>query len=254
MKKLYTITYSYTKKFKQPVTSATWLFLVTPTNNNSQKLISSNYRTNIPAIIDEQNNNFNYRIITVKPKKMIGFIKFDSKFIVEVNFVKSLKNSFLNKLKLFFNSSKAITKVIKNTYDVYLNPGSSINYNSATFFVFNNKLSIFKNLKVLMKYVNQSKQLENKLDKFCYFSKLNQVPTRFVSGYLMSRKHISQWHNWVECYIYNIGWIGFDIINNCLINYQYIKVADGINETDCIAAIFYNLPDEKLNQYSQQQQ
>jgi len=65
-----------------------------------------------------------------------------------------------------------------------------------------------------------------------------KIPCRYVSGYLFHREddrsHIAQdaTHAWVEAYLPEIGWIGFDPTNNLIIEERHIRVAIGRDYAD----------------------
>lgn len=64
----------------------------------------------------------------------------------------------------------------------------------------------------------------------------NNIPARYVSGYLNPGEEMvgaGAVHAWVEVLIPNGGWIGFDPTNNLLEDYHYIKIADGLDISDC---------------------
>lgn len=64
----------------------------------------------------------------------------------------------------------------------------------------------------------------------------NKIPTRYVSGYLNQGADFigsSQLHAWVEAFIPELGWIGFDATNNLLADHHYIKIAHGTDYRDC---------------------
>lgn len=64
----------------------------------------------------------------------------------------------------------------------------------------------------------------------------NKIPTRYVSGYLHQGAAFigsSQLHAWVEAFIPELGWIGFDATNNLLADNHYIKIAHGTEYRDC---------------------
>jgi transglutaminase-like putative cysteine protease len=63
------------------------------------------------------------------------------------------------------------------------------------------------------------------------------VPSRYVSGYLVTRRARSSEgssasHAWVEALVPNHGWCAFDPTNNLLANDSYIKIAHGRNYSD----------------------
>jgi len=64
----------------------------------------------------------------------------------------------------------------------------------------------------------------------------NKIPARYVSGYLNQGEDFlgtSQLHAWVEAYIPNAGWVGFDATNHLLADHHYIKIAHGCDFRDC---------------------
>jgi transglutaminase-like putative cysteine protease len=64
----------------------------------------------------------------------------------------------------------------------------------------------------------------------------NKIPARYVSGYLNQGADFigsSQLHAWVEAFIPELGWIGFDATNNLLADHHYIKIAHGTDYRDC---------------------
>lgn len=61
------------------------------------------------------------------------------------------------------------------------------------------------------------------------------IPARYVSGYLnlSEDRSDSQLHAWVEVYIPQLGWRGFDPANNMQVNDHFIKIAHGRDYLDC---------------------
>lgn len=62
------------------------------------------------------------------------------------------------------------------------------------------------------------------------------IATRYVSGYL--HQGIGYYgdaflHAWVEVFIPNVGWVGFDPTNNLLADEHYIKISHGADYNDC---------------------
>jgi transglutaminase-like putative cysteine protease len=58
------------------------------------------------------------------------------------------------------------------------------------------------------------------------------VPARYVSGYIFRPNKESQSHAWCEVWLPDLGWLGIDPTNDCLVNDYFIKVAIGRNFTD----------------------
>jgi len=60
-------------------------------------------------------------------------------------------------------------------------------------------------------------------------ARLLEVPTRYVSGYLMMNDRIDQeaTHAWAEAHVEGLGWVGFDISNGISPDTRYVRVATG---------------------------
>ena len=60
------------------------------------------------------------------------------------------------------------------------------------------------------------------------------IPARYVSGYLrMDETRIQNaTHAWAEVFIDDLGWVGFDIVNNISLDDQYIILAKGCDYRD----------------------
>jgi transglutaminase-like putative cysteine protease len=71
---------------------------------------------------------------------------------------------------------------------------------------------------------------------FIAICRFNNIPTRYVSGYLNQGKSFvgsSLMHAWAEFFIPENGWYGIDVTNNLLVDDNYIRVASGADYTDC---------------------
>jgi transglutaminase-like putative cysteine protease len=58
------------------------------------------------------------------------------------------------------------------------------------------------------------------------------VPARYVSGYIHRPGKESQSHAWCEAWLPEMGWVGLDPTNDCVINDHFIKVAIGRDFSD----------------------
>src|SRR5258708_23549695 len=64
------------------------------------------------------------------------------------------------------------------------------------------------------------------------------IPCRYVSGYLFHRageivrSPEGATHAWVEVYLPNIGWVGFDPTNNILAGETHVRTAGGRDYAD----------------------
>ena len=89
---------------------------------------------------------------------------------------------------------------------------------------------------------------------FIAFARANRIPARYVSGYLNQGKKFfgsSFMHAWVEAFIPDLGWIGFDPTNNLLVDENYIKVSHGADYLDCtpIKGVLKSLGQESKSDY-----
>src|SRR5262249_50594736 len=58
------------------------------------------------------------------------------------------------------------------------------------------------------------------------------VPARYVSGYIHRPNKESQSHAWCEVWLPDLGWVGVDPTNDCIVNDHFVKVAVGRDFTD----------------------
>lgn len=59
-----------------------------------------------------------------------------------------------------------------------------------------------------------------------------QIPARYVSGYLYNNGHTAASHAWVDVCIPQHGWISLDPTHNCAQTGQYVRVAIGRDYAD----------------------
>lgn len=63
------------------------------------------------------------------------------------------------------------------------------------------------------------------------------IPARYVSGYLCPYESISRGegatHAWIEAYIPEYGWLGFDPTNNIIATEHHVRLAVGRDYNDC---------------------
>ena len=58
------------------------------------------------------------------------------------------------------------------------------------------------------------------------------IPCRYISGYLyqqgrsQERASTDAMHAWVEAYLPELGWVGFDPTNNTLVDERHVRVAE----------------------------
>ncbi len=62
--------------------------------------------------------------------------------------------------------------------------------------------------------------------------RLQQIPARYVSGYLYNNEHTAASHAWVDVLVPERGWISLDPTHNCEQTEQYVRVAVGRDYAD----------------------
>lgn len=82
-------------------------------------------------------------------------------------------------------------------------------------------------------------------------ARANDIPARYVSGYLMMNDRIDQeaTHAWAEAHVEGLGWVGFDISNGISPDPRYVRVATGFDYRDAapLTGISYGGVEELLS-------
>lgn len=240
------------------VHNAYWQFLIVPIENDSQHDVEVEFNNSLFAITEYSINGYGFKTLRVHPKKKFKEVTFEAtiRFIKEdidplkfkSNFNIALEHEELHKLDFKINHERFLKAT---TY-------TNITATQDQLYNFDVSISIFKNLENLNHWIYNYVQSSRKdIDKgtllnevilnkkgdckdfahlFCALARTNGIPTRYVSGYLDRTngfKGDSQLHAWVECYIPQIGWKGFDPTNNILADIIHIKICHGKDYNDC---------------------
>jgi len=263
----YNIKYKSKNTYENPVFEANWQFLITPENNETQKVLKSNFNTSVNARIETSVNGLGFNASRIHCKNPFDYIEFSAEFKLqkkEINPFDFLPSSDLAADYELLNSLH-----FKVDYISYLinTPLTQLLNNNQSIYIFDHQKTIFDNLLELNQWIHNfitfttgvthvntllSDILKNKegvcqdySHLFCAIGRKNNVPTRYVSGYLHQGNGFlgdSQMHAWVEAYVPYAGWIGFDPTNNILANHNHIKVAHGKDYSDCspIKGVLYS--------------
>jgi transglutaminase-like putative cysteine protease len=103
-------------------------------------------------------------------------------------------------------------------------------------------------------YVTRSGVCQDFTNLFITIARLLGIPARYVCGYIHtgnngeSRAGSDQTHAWIELYIPNIGWKGFDPTNGVLPQTDHVRVAVGRNFRDATptAGTLYSRANETM--------
>lgn len=254
----YVITYKAENLYEGPVHKAHWQFLIIPEQNTTQDLVSIDFKNSINAYDERSVNGFGFRSIRIRPKKEFDQIRFEASF----KLIKHQTNPF--ELDSGLTPSEEYEKINTLDFKVDFEPFlrfthfTSLPDNSQDLFKFRRDISIFENLQALntwifkaIKYSSEVTDVQTTLEQiiehrqgvcqdfahlFCALSRKNNIPTRYISGYLHQGNGYfgdAQMHAWIEAYIPNMDWVGFDPTNNILVSDNHIKVAHGKDYDDC---------------------
>ena len=69
---------------------------------------------------------------------------------------------------------------------------------------------------------------------FIAAARSQNIPARYVSGYLMMNDRIDQeaTHAWAEAHVEGLGWVGFDVSNGVSPDERYVRIAVGRDARD----------------------
>jgi transglutaminase-like putative cysteine protease len=85
---------------------------------------------------------------------------------------------------------------------------------------------------------------------FIGMARMLDVPTRYISGYLMMNDRIEQeaTHAWAEAHVEGLGWVGFDISNGISPDTRYVRVATGRDYAEAapVTGISFGSSEEEL--------
>lgn len=264
----YSVTYAAENQYESVVNDAYWQFLIIPEDNDTQELVSIDFYNSLKAINQFSVNGFGFKTIRVHPKQKFDEIAFKATF----KLIKKEVNPF--NFDLLPNISEDYTSInsfeFKIDFESYLKNTlfTTLPAKDEKIFIFDTGKSVFENLQLLNHWVfihvyfktgvtTVSTLLEEVIDNrhgvcqdfshlFCAIARKNNVPVRYVSGYLHQGNNYfgdSQMHAWVEAFVPNVGWVGFDPTNDILANNDHIKVAHGKDYNDCspLKGVVYTL-------------
>ncbi|MFB9051837.1 transglutaminase family protein [Formosa undariae] len=269
----YTIKYTAENIYENPVFEAFWQFLVIPQNNETQDLVSSKFSTSLDCPIEKSINGYDFDTVRIHYKKPFETMRFEAVFKMKKTEIKSVKVDAASKVeddyiaistldfKVDFESSlsiTALTRLPKEHLRIFKFDTSKhildniIQLNSWVY----NYLSFRKDVtdqEMALKDVIEKKAAGSQgfVHLFLAIIRQNNVPARYVSGYLHQGNDFfndSQIHAWAEVYIPKLGWIGFDPINDLLVSHNHVKISHGQDYNDCEPSkqFLFSLGDKKI--------
>ncbi|WP_228851731.1 transglutaminase-like domain-containing protein [Aegicerativicinus sediminis] len=254
----YTIRYQSKNTYENPVSEATWQFLVTPEDNETQEVVSAHFFTSVNARIEDSINGYGFKTNRIYCKTPFDEIKFTA--IIKVYKHKVNPFDFNLNLSNLEDYEKIDDISFKVLYEPFLKSTrlTYLKMDPTSLFNFDRDNTIFDNLVALniwvykfIKFQSGVTNVDSNLDEilkikkgvcqdfshlFCALARANGIPTRYVSGYLHQGEGFmgdSVMHAWVESFIPSLGWVGFDPTNQLMVNEHHIKVAHGKDYKDC---------------------
>lgn len=264
----YTIKYISENTYENEVWEAFWQYMVIPETNESQELLTSNFKTSESAKIEKSINGYGFQIFRIHTKKPFNNIIFEAEFKLlkkEINPYSFLPSENLAEDYAILHS---LPFKVEHESHLIISELTKLSSRHEKIYLFDESKSIDNNLIALNNWVyhhiyfkpnvtDVGTLLDVIIDErhgvcqdfshlFIAIARINKIPTRYVSGYLHQGDGFfgdSQMHAWVESYIPNVGWIGFDPTNNLLANHNHIKVSHGKDYNDCapLKGIIYSI-------------
>ncbi|RLJ70596.1 transglutaminase-like putative cysteine protease [Hydrogenivirga caldilitoris] len=254
----YKVIYNTDNHYTDVVREAIYDLLVLPTTDESQTLLFYNTENSIKEKPTLYKNTFGFdvfRIRTAKPFETFSFRMEAEVAVKEVNpfdFIslppeeeRAILNSEAFKIDNFL--------FLKRTRYTHLSDSNKkkIPNLDKSKSVFNFLLELNRYINERIDYCTLSTDVYTTADQvfelgkgvcqdyahaFISVARENQIPSRYVSGYLNPGEGLIGslfMHAWVEALIPGVGWKGFDPTNNLLVDENYVKVAHGVDYNDC---------------------
>ncbi len=270
----YSIEYRAKNHYDSLVDDAYWQFLIIPEDNETQQLVSLEFSNSLHDVNQTSINGFGFKTIKVHPRQKFNDISFDAFFKVIKKEMNPFDFSLPHDVETDYRRLEDLD--FKVDFEPFLRRTrfTHLPEKHKNIFCFDKSKSIFENLQDLNHWVfdqvyfkvgvtDVNTTLEEIIEKrhgvcqdfthlFCALAKANQIPTRYISGYLHQGNGYfgdSQMHAWAEAYLPHVGWIGFDPTNNLIANTNHIKVCHGKDYEDCspLKGVVYTLGDNRTS-------
>lgn len=257
MSELYTITYQAENAYDYPVVESSWQFLIIPEENASQSKPRIRFTSSEGSPWELSENGFGFPVIRIRNRHSLESIRFEAEF----SLTKQVVNPFDFDPGLLepFEPQRLGQLPFRMRFDNFLKstPLTCLAA-GAPVFSFDPGTGILENLQALnawvfndLKYTAGITHVDTTLEEllvlrkgvcqdfahlFIGIARAHGIPARYVSGYLhqgMGFFGDAQMHAWVEAFLPEVGWLGFDPTNNIMAATNHIKVAHGRDYNDC---------------------
>jgi transglutaminase-like putative cysteine protease len=257
MNTIYQIEYHTQNTYEKVVKEALFEFIVTPCRNTTQETTQLTFYNSLGEEIYHYNNTFGFQLARIRSVKPFKEFEFRMKATVQ----KIHQNPYAfdsipieEEIALLSSSDFYIDHHIYLESTIY----TTISDAYMAHILYRQQESIFDYLSQLNQYVydmlafdpdptdvhttvNEVIGLKKGVCQdyahlFIAIARKNRIPCRYVSGYLNQGGTLmgsAVMHAWVEAFIPGHGWHGFDPTNNLLADMNHIKVAHGVDYSDC---------------------
>ena len=252
----YAIVYKTENTYEDWVNGAHWQFLIIPEENDTQEYVSVTFENSLQEGHEFSSNGFNFKTIRLRPNQKFKDISFEANF----KLIKKKKELPATSLSITQEQQEVMGIDFKALHEPFLRKTkfTTLPEQHMPLFSFSKEVSLLQNLKNLNEFVflflyfktgvtTVSTTLKEVMAEkhgvcqdfthlFCAIARKNNIPTRYVSGYLHQGSGFfgdAQMHAWAECFIPQMGWVAFDPTNNLLPDMDHIKVSHGKDYTDC---------------------
>lgn len=258
---------AFTLNYTPPIQNSSWQFMVKPYDSENQKLSDFTFSNSKQLATSSSFNYFGFERLVLHNPNTTQEINFRIYFSIEVKPYTKPKNLryeeiqerlnsalFMVKFEPFLSFSKLIPEpdfvdfsktkttflfgLIKNISD-YIRD----NYNALPYVKIKYDLAGYIDSVTI-----------NKIHLFCAYARSYLLPSRMVSGYLVSAQKTTL-HFWVEIYFLNDNWFAYDVIHQVPVDENYIKIAHGSDYGDCaILRLIHTATTQQPDQQQQMQQ
>lgn len=215
-----------------------------PSICNNQKILKWNITSNHGKIIDSHVDALGHKVQNIYLNNFTGKLKITSNGLIKTKdfagVIKGLKEKvnpicFLRETKLtlpcedIIKISRQAKKKHSNTVD----------------FIHELNLIVSKSIRYVSGSTNIStsshealKQKKGVCQDFAHIlitaARFNGIPARYVNGFLLDDMNSTEnsTHAWVEIFIKDLGWVGFDPSHQKCIDENYIRISTGFDFLD----------------------
>ena len=257
MAEYYSITYQAENTYDFPVIEASWQFLIIPEENPSQSRPEIRFTNSEATPWELSRNGFGFPVIRIRNRHSLESIRFEARFALTKQAVNPF--DFDPNLLLPYEPERLRELPFRIRFDTFLRHTPLTRLpQGVPVFSFEPGMGVLENLQALntwvyedIRYTPGLTHVDTTLDEildlrkgvcqdfahlFIGIARAHGIPARYVSGYLHQGLGFfgdAQMHAWVEAYLPDAGWIGFDPTNNMLAASDHIKVAHGRDYNDC---------------------